>query len=241
MPPPPDEGEPPATTSIDLSTDSRTLQRDSADTDVPSPCDDKVSHAEALFETQKLELAPVVKNTSEAVGPGHAGADADLEKGGAEDGPPASGAGEKEANRRSTMSATGTMASVNLEAGLPGKEKGGATRAQGNNAESQMLTGMRLWTLFGCVCGALVLSLFCVYAAWVLTWSADGRSMVLTVFLTSLDGTIVSPPHLPLVSCMRVFPGFGADWVLWCASRWRRPSRASSRSSTRSTTRRGSQ
>ena len=155
MPPPPDEGEPPATTSIDLSTDSRTLQRDSADTDVPSPCDDKVSHAEALFETHKLELAPVVKNTSEAVESGHV----DLEKGGAEDDPPASVAGEKGANRRSTMSATGTMASVNLEAGLPGKEKGGATRAQGNNAESQMLTGMRLWTLFGCVCGALVLSL----------------------------------------------------------------------------------
>lgn len=131
-----DEGEPPATTSIDLSTDSRTLQRDSADTNVPSPSDDKApAGPHTLFKG--LESAPVI-NPPEAGGieTGHA----DLEKGQA-------GGAEKAVNRKSTMSATGTMESTNPEAALA--EKGEAAGAGRGNAESQMLTGVRLWTLFG--------------------------------------------------------------------------------------------
>ena len=136
-----DEGEPPATTSIDLSTDSRTLQRDSADTNVPSPSDEKApAEPHTLFKG--LEAAPVI-NLPDAGGveAGHAGAD--LEKGQAEQ----AGGAEKAINRKSTMSATGTMESTNPEATLA--EKGEAAGAGRGNAESQMLTGMRLWTLFG--------------------------------------------------------------------------------------------
>ncbi|KAH9924223.1 major facilitator superfamily domain-containing protein [Fomitopsis serialis] len=136
----------PATTSIDLSTDSRTLKRDSADdADSRFQSLDRSSTNPAV---KGVEAAPVV-NLLDAAGHG----DADMEK-----------------NRLSGLSATGTMESANPEAGLPEKEM---AAAQGKNPP-QFLTGIRLWMLFG--------------------------SMVLTVFLTSLDGTIVATALPRIVS-----------------------------------------
>ncbi|EPS96462.1 hypothetical protein FOMPIDRAFT_86331 [Fomitopsis schrenkii] len=121
--------EPPATTSIDLSTDS-TLQRDSADTDVASPSDLEKTRVEQQAE------------------------------------------GVQELNRKSAMSASGTMMSTMTDPETAMPEKGEVAAQQRN--ESEMLTGTRLWTLFG--------------------------SMVLTVFLTSLDGTIVATALPRIVS-----------------------------------------
>lgn len=96
--------EPPATTSIDLSTDS-TLQRDSADTDVASPSDLEKTRVEQQAE------------------------------------------GVQELNRKSAMSASGTMMSTMTDPETAMPEKGEVAAQQRN--ESEMLTGTRLWTLFG--------------------------------------------------------------------------------------------
>lgn len=122
--PPVYQSEPPAMSSVDLSTGSRTLQRDSGDTDVSSPYNEAPEGVQSL--SKEFAADPLIDS------PGVGGVEAaDLEKGG----------GEPDMNRKSTMSGTGTMASTKTIA-----EKG-----EPNRNESEMLTGVQLWMLFGYV------------------------------------------------------------------------------------------